>query len=99
MKLTTLERKILFDFLKQLSDHMGNAGCNDYCLKNTPEAQALVRAVIEDQFEGQDRKERLESLDHDIENGRKQLIEMDFIILHYLEKKLKQILDEAENGH
>lgn len=38
--LSVLEKELLLDFLKDLDDRYGNAGCNDYSLPNTP-SQAI----------------------------------------------------------
>lgn len=43
--MNALEMTILFEFLDRLADSMGNAGCNDYELPDTPEGWALRREV------------------------------------------------------
>lgn len=45
MQLNETEKKILGEFLDRLSDHMGNAGCNDYDLPDSPEGWELAKEV------------------------------------------------------
>lgn len=41
MTLNQTELKLLNEFLEDLSDRMGNAGCNDFDMPNTPEGKQL----------------------------------------------------------
>lgn len=39
------EKKWLIEFLENLKEHQGNAGCNDWYTKATPEAVAFMEAA------------------------------------------------------
>lgn len=78
------EKKILLDFLEELSDRFGNDGCNDYELDNSPETRELCYAAMEYGAGKKDADEWLENLDLS-----KKIIFPNFIILDYLIKKFK----------
>lgn len=40
-KLNKTERAVMVEFLDRLADAMGNAGCNDYTLPDSPEGKLL----------------------------------------------------------
>lgn len=89
MEFTALEKKILFKFLEDLSDHQGNAGCNDFDLPNTPEGQQIHEESVRAAMSKRDADEWLSN-----EHGSKSktICTADTIVLSYLVKKLKKVL-------
>lgn len=76
--LNDTERKVFIEFLNRLSENMGNAGCNDYQLPDTPEGWQLAC-------------EHANSINKDNPSGpqeKPQLICYDWILLSILRKKL-----------
>lgn len=96
--LNKLERELLGGFFDRLEDYMGNAGCNDFDVPNTTEGQELMRNVINHAFrdEEEERKIQLESLEEEIEKGRKKLVTFDFFVLLYLRSKIDKMLEERK---
>ena len=47
----SVERKIFNELLDRLDDDMGNAGCNDFYLENTPENKRFAEAVTRHYFD------------------------------------------------
>lgn len=78
------EKKILLDFLEELSDRFGNDGCNDYELDNSSENRELCYAAMEYGVSKGEADEWLENL-----NLSKKIIFSNFIILDYLIQKFK----------
>ena len=70
---------MIVQFLKQLSDKMGDAGCNDLKLPDAPETRELVSAATK-YMTGEDREVRAC-------DGR--ILTTDFIIVDYLAYKLE----------
>ena len=77
------EKKVLLDFLDQLSDHQSTAGCNDMVLENTDENWDLV--VKAEDWNGLAEEEAQERPD----KGEK-IYTMDTIILGYLKSLLEK---------
>lgn len=51
MALSKAEIILIIEFLKELSDHQGNAGCNDYYLKNTPANMKIAKLANHEDWE------------------------------------------------
>ncbi len=92
---TKLEKQLLNDFFERLEDYMGNAGCNDFDVPNTTEGQELMRNVLNHalQHEEEEKEAQLESLENDIEQGRKNLLTYDFFVLSYLKSKINNMVN------
>jgi len=88
-KFTDFEKKIFFEFLKDLSDHMSNAGCNDFEVLNTPEGRSLFSAAVRHGFSSEDANEILVAA---FEESDTTIATCDFIIFEYLVNKLQEYL-------
>lgn len=82
--LTSIEKKLLYDFLEQLSNKMGSAVCNDFDLPNTPENLEFAKAF----------EQTIRRIDHAPEytvdvRGTKILF-YDFMLVGYLKYRLKE---------
>jgi hypothetical protein len=75
--MTKNELEILDGMLERLSDIMGNAGCNDYELPDTPENRELVTQAHH------------EELDFTIRVYKGMIQTTDWVVLGYLRKKLR----------
>ena len=78
--LTVLEKEKLLSFLEELSDHYGNAGCNDYTLPNDAPHRLLMERVIKVMYQPKDQAQQLEWL---AQSGKK-IITMDSTVLGYI---------------
>lgn len=83
INLTKSELKQLIKFLENYGEDLGNAGCNDLILDNTPENRAMVKAAMKDQCD--------EDWD-DTDTKNKKFYSTDFIVLGYLNSKLSESL-------
>lgn len=91
--LNPLEKQHLAGFLGRLRDVMGNAGCNDYHIKVTPESRPMLIAIAEGYDE--------ESREHHLKEAKEAedgtcVCPYDWMVLHYLVKKLD--LPKAPEG-
>lgn len=77
------EKRVLLEFIDQLSDYQSNAGCNDFELDNTDENWDLV--VKAEDWNGIVGEEPLERPD----KGEK-IYTMDCVILGYLKSLLEK---------
>lgn len=91
--LTTIEKKLLLEFLNELSDKFGNAGCNDYSLPNDAAHRQFMEKVIKHGFSGDDQKEQLEMI-FDIPKKSSKLCTMDITVLDYLKSCVEQLSTE-----
>ena len=83
MKLSKIEAKMLDEFLEHLIDMQGNAGCNDYTIKNTPENAVMVKEMndfFRDEFDGIDA--------FSLMKDNKNFIGYDWAVVSFLRKKL-----------
>lgn len=76
--MNSTEKAMLLKFLDNLSDHMGNAGCNDLDLENTPDNYELVAAA--EKYCAEQNKEEPRP-PHVYKN---KICTTDFIVLSYL---------------
>ncbi len=75
--LTKVETALLMEFLEDLSNRMGNQGCNDYAIKDTPEHRRIVKAASSaEAFQ-----------EGDIANGK--IMTMDGLLVDYLRERLQ----------
>ena len=81
VKMTEAEIKTLLDFLEDLSNEYGNAGCNDFTLLNTPENLEMVISAIKYGYRDDDQKEVLENI---LSKDKKTIRTVDFVVLDYL---------------
>jgi hypothetical protein len=93
-QLSCLEKKLLLDFLKDLDESFGNAGCNDYSLPNDPPHQKLMKRVIKTMFAPKAQQEELEYL---IESG-KRINTMDTTVLGYIVACIKRLPAQSDEG-
>jgi len=81
------------EFLDQLSEHMGNAGCNDFEMENTPENVKLLKDIIKQGYERpKDVKEELEQLEEDLAENLETLMTADFMVFDYLRSKVEKLI-------
>lgn len=78
--LSVLEKQKLLSFLEDLSDHYGNAGCNDYTLPNDASHQLLMERVIQTMYDPKDQPQQLKWL----AESSKKIVTMDTTVLGYI---------------
>jgi len=88
-KFTALEKKLLFEFLDELSDHYGNAGCNDFEVPNTVEGRALFTAAVRYSYSEDDANRELAQA---FEWSGGAIATVDSTILGYLRHKLEVLM-------
>jgi len=88
-KFTKLERDSLWSFLKDLSDHQSNAGCNDFKVPNTEEGRALIRAVYTNYYTPEAAEEEIANT---LDTNRDHFYTMDSWVLDHLWNKLTILL-------
>jgi hypothetical protein len=57
MTLNNVEKECLIEFLEDLRDNMGNAGCNDYCISADPQNEDFIKEMnkfFKDELDGED---------------------------------------------
>lgn len=90
-------------FMGELSDHFGNAGCNDYILENNPENRELVKDAIqnsdmskEDQEDFLEELKKYEEMDIFGKPAQEKIYTTDFLVFEYLVKKAGFKIEEPE---
>lgn len=87
MNLNKTEKDHLLMFMDILGDFLGNAGCNDLKVVNTPENREMLAGMYRHVF-AEEPKE-LEILLERLEKPADYFWCMDWMLLNYLESKLK----------
>lgn len=90
-KLTAVEKETLFDFLKDLEDRMGNAGCNDFIYPATPEGRQFAENVVNAVYDDSEKEELLDDIKDAYETGGP-CYGYDWIVVIYLKKRLEEVL-------
>jgi hypothetical protein len=85
-RLTPTEAEHLAGLLQRLRDVMGNAGCNDYVVRVSPESRAMLAEIEKDGDEEDTVAERLGRLAATPDGGL--YYTSDFSILHHMVKRL-----------
>lgn len=87
---TANETKILLDFLDQLNDYFGSAGCNDYTLPDSPENRLLIETAAAISHGTTLERWRKDEDYIAPEPHHRKLFTFDLELLHYLEDKIKK---------
>jgi len=82
--LTDVEKDTLVQFLKDYSNELGNAGCNDFYLPNTDENWELIKTSAESCMD----KDGAETITRP-EDKSKRIFAHDLVVLDYLTKKIQ----------
>lgn len=84
------ELKLIVDFLDVLGDKLGNAGCNDFELEDTPDNRALIaKAALYN-----DPKATEEDQEPMVYDGK--LLTQDTLICGYLKSRITKVLEEND---
>ena len=84
--MTPIEKQHLAGFFDKLNNYLGNAGCNDYWIKVTPESRPMILAIAEMWDDEESRKHHLEEANN-AKDGE-YIGTYDWMVLHYLGAKL-----------
>jgi len=88
--LTSVEKKLLLNFLTELSDRFSNDGCNDFELPNDPAHRQLMESVIKEGYRPQDQAQELEFLQEQA-SSQTSLHTMNSIVLDYLIGRVQKL--------
>lgn len=97
MNLTKLEKELLLEFLKDLDNRLGNAGCNDYQLPNTLKHHDLMEKIIKYNYSSEESRKSEEyiwNLDRLKDTKGPYISTIDFLVLGYLQTRVEQLETE-----
>ena len=89
-----LEKELLFSYLRDYSDRLGNDGCNDELLPATQEAHDLILAAEMANSHCKTLEEWKNHPDYYETKSNTKYCTNNFLILDYLTNKLKDILND-----
>ena len=85
-----IEHEIMLDLLNILRDYLGNNGCNDMVLEDTPENRQLVESASAFEYEDLNEDEKKKEPCREIFVAKGKIITDDILILNYLIQKFKE---------